>query len=82
MTATIWLHDSAGAWLADVTDCDGSPLAGIAHCPDLRGIEGARIRIEGEIEQGLTLTTIRAHWWTVIEDEPAAPSVLVASAAC
>lgn len=66
MFATIWLHDSAGAWLSDITDDAGTALAEIAHCPSLRGPAGAKVRIDGEIEHGLSLITIHARKWTLI----------------
>lgn len=67
LTARIWLHDSAGTWLEDVTDDAGAPVAEIAHCAGLRAPAGAMVRIEGEIERGLSLVLIHAQRWTVID---------------
>lgn len=59
MTAKIWLQDSAGAWLSDVTDDAGAPMAETAYCLGLRGPVGAKVRIEGEIKQGLSLVMLK-----------------------
>lgn len=59
MTAQVWLHDSAGAWLADLRDDGGELISETAHAPGLRAPIGAAVRIDGSVTRGASLVTVR-----------------------
>jgi hypothetical protein len=65
MTGRVWLHDSAGAWLADVRD-DGVLIADIAHAPGVFAPLSEIVSIEGVIERGMSLMTIHAARCAVV----------------